>query len=217
MLALATIIIMVVVVAALMNEDLITAFGMMVNIVIAGLVAFNFWEPLAGMLEDMTAKTPLQGYEDAICMLGVFCPTLAVLRLGLNRVCSASIEYDLLTLRAGTLVCGLVTGYLVSGFLTCVLQTLPWHENFMYFQPGSPAGAGPGSAGMIRRYLPPDHVWLALMHRAGKFVLSEGDYQETFDKYGSFETKYARHRRFNDKRDALPHSGEFDRDLRQEP
>jgi hypothetical protein len=213
LLALATVVIMVAVVAAMINEDLITSFGMLVNVFIAGLVAFNFWEPLAAGLEEMVAKTPLQGYEDAICLLALFCPTLALLRLGLNRVCSASIEYELMTLRAGSAVFGLMTGYLVSGFLVCVMQTLPWHENFMYFQPGVTTGAGAA----VRRYFPPDRVWLALMHRAGRFVLQDGDSQETFDQHGNFEARYARHRRFNDKRDALPHNGEFDREFVAKP
>ena len=35
----------------------------------------------------------------------------------------------------------------------------------------------------------------------------------TFDKYGNFELRYARYRRYNDNREALQYQGEFDQQL----
>jgi hypothetical protein len=100
---------------------------------------------------------------------------------------------------------------------------LPWHENFLYFSPKIE------SAGGVREVLPPDRVWLAMMHRAGAYAFSNdedprptagklGDrYIEkykTFDKYGSFEQRYSRYRRYGDAREPLKYTGEFDQDLR---
>jgi hypothetical protein len=106
----------------------------------------------------------------------------------------------------------------VSGFLICAFQTLPWHENFMFFEPKYETG----SEHLVRHVLPPDRVWLALMHRAGAYALSRRedprmssspsyyDRYVTFDKYGSFEMRYARYRRYGDNREPLPYLGEFD-------
>src|SRR5260370_33595967 len=84
------------------------------------------------------------------------------------------IEYPRALLRGGAVAFGLVTGYLVSGFLVCVLQTLPWHQNFMGFQyPQEYAKDYPTPA--LRKVLPPDRVWLALMHRAGAYAFANSE------------------------------------------
>src|SRR5207248_2272229 len=96
----------------------------------------------------------------------------------------------------------------------CVLQTLPWHQNFMLFHP---AYEQPHSA--IRSVLPPDDAWLAMMHRAGAFALSDEDDSDdesqpfverykTFDRNGSFELRYYRYRRYNDKGEPRKYLGE---------
>ena len=62
----------------------------------------------------------------------------------------------------------MLVGYLTSGFLICVFQTMPWHQNFLGFDYEYHSG----SEGTLRRFLPPDRVWLALMHRSGAYMLS---------------------------------------------
>jgi hypothetical protein len=68
------------------------------------------------------------------------------------------------------------------------------------------------------------------MHRAGAYALSNDEDPKTtgkeasgdryvhkyvtFDKYGTFEQRYARYRRYNDSRDASKYSGELDQELR---
>src|SRR6202040_4123473 len=101
----------------------------------AGLVAFNFFEPLAELLEGGLASTPLHGYEDAFCLLILFCITLGALRTVTNILANAQISLPQALQRGGGVVFGMLTGYLVMGFLLCAFQTMPWHENFMYFDP----------------------------------------------------------------------------------
>jgi hypothetical protein len=98
-----------------------------------------------------------------------------------------------------------------------VLQTLPWHERFLEFQ-WQVSAESP-----VRRFLPPDRVWLAMMRHAGDAPLAnqtdkdpdrpDGEDYITFDKYGTFELRYQRYRRYGDHRDALPYQGELDREL----
>ena len=153
----------------------------------------------------------------------LFSVTLGLLRLVTNKLAPSHIAFHPLMHSADGLLFGLVTGYLVSGFLVCVLQTLPWHENFLFFDPTYKPDQG------VRRVLPPDRVWLALMHRAGAYAFShraDPDVLQpesfssrhirnhlTFDKYGTFEIRYARYRRYGDNRDPLPYRGEFNRQL----
>src|SRR5262245_20252220 len=86
------------------------------------------------------------------------------------------------------------------------------------YRPSAPAAA-------LRKVLPPDRVWLAMMQRAGAYPFANNeekpggvlsgdgapvDRYVTFDKQGSFSLRYARLRRYGDYREALPDGGEFD-------
>jgi hypothetical protein len=118
------------------------------------------------------------------------------------------------------------TGYLVSGFLVCVLQTLPWQESFMSFVP--PDSTEPRQG--MNRVLPPDLVWLAMMHRAGGYAFantpdelgdpsssSATEAYQTFDKRATFEIRYQRYRRAADGREPREYHGELDTQLRRGP
>jgi len=203
-------------------EGLFTAALMCINVFVSGLVAFNFWEPLAASLEGGLSETFLAGYEDMIALTGLFGLSLGFLRTASNAIVNRQISFLPGVQQAGGALFGLLTGYLFSGFFLCALQTLPWHENFMGFDPAYQ----PASAAALRQFLPPDRVWLALMYRAGAFPLNRGDddprfvdpssYYDryfTFDKYGTFEARYARYRRYGDSRDPLIYSGEMAAEL----
>jgi len=219
-----TLLVMLIVAYAYWREGLLTACTMFVNVFLAGLITFNFFEPLADLLESAIADTFLHGWEDALCMMVLFSFTLGFLRLVTNSIAPTDLDYPPILLRAGGVFFGVATGYLASGIIVCILQTLPWHEHFMGFDAEyDPNVAGGG----LRSVLPPDRVWLALMQRAGAYAFANfededvkephGPYERyrTFDKYATFELRYARHRRYNDKRDALPDLGEFRRQVQK--
>jgi hypothetical protein len=216
-----TVVIMIIVAYAYLREGLFTACTMAVNVFLAGLIAFNFWEPLAALLDPMLAGSFLHGYEDAFCLVLLFSIVLGLLRTATNNLARSRVQFEGWLQSGGGLLCGLLMGYLVSGFLICTLQTLPWHENFMFFD----AKYETGPEHLLRHVLPPDRAWLALMHRAGAYAFSSRedprqrdsasyyDRYGTFDKYGSFEQRYARYRRYGDNRDPMPYLGEFDQEL----
>ena len=216
-----SVVIMLIVAYAYFREGLFTACTMAINVLLAGLVAFNFWEPLAALLDPMLAGSFVHGYEDAVCLILLFSLTLGFLRVITNNLASSRVDFPDWLQSAGGILFGLFTGYLASGFLLCTLQTLPWHENFMLFEPKFETGP----EHLLRHVLPPDRVWLGLMHRAGAYAFSNGedpkaepsssdyDRSRTFDKYGSFEYRYARYRRYGDNREPMPYLGEFDQEL----
>jgi Colicin V production protein len=208
MLTFLTILIMLGLAYVYLVDGLATAFTMFCNVFLAGLIAFNFWEPLADLLEPAFARSFFAGYEDALCLVILFSITLGLLRLATNSLSFAAIYFHPLLQRIGGAFFGLASGYLLSGFLLCVFQTLPWHERFMGFQPEyDPKEPG------LRQSLPPDRVWLALMHRAGLGPFARGD-NPTFDPEATFELRYARYRRYGDGRGPLPYHGEFDKEVR---
>jgi hypothetical protein len=201
-LVLFTILIMLIVAGMFAIEGIFGACVMFFNIFFAGLVAFNFFEPLASGIEGMIpADAKAHGYEDALCLIFLFWGTLGVLRLVTNLLATTEVTFHPIAQRAGGAVIGLAAGYLVSGFLVAAFQTLPLPDGFLGYEPRVEEG---------RRYLPPDRVWLATMHRAGAVSLSRT--AGTFDSDGTFTLRYARYRRYSEDRgEALPYRGELDK------
>lgn len=177
---------------ASLREGFLTAISMLVNVLIAGMVTFNFYEPLANELESIFSGTFLAGYEDAVVMVLLFCVTLGGLRVLANNLAPNETEFPALLQQIGAALVSLGTGYLVAGFLFCVFQTLPWGEKFLGFEHVVESGAGG-----TRRLVPPDRVWLGMMHRAGAVPFSQ-EGRDSFDADGSFELRYARLRRFKE-------------------
>jgi hypothetical protein len=182
-------------------------------------VTFNFFEPLADLVDPLIHGTVVEGYEDFFFLVLLFSAALGFFRWATNNLANAQIEYPAALQQFGGAAVGLVTGYLVAGFLVCALQTLPWHESFLEFQPRKTGESE------IRRLLPSDRVWLALMRHAGAYPFPRIEINEdadtpydryaTFDRAGTFELRYLRHRRYTDTRNALPYLGEFDQSLKR--
>ncbi len=190
MLSFFTIVIMLACVYSFWRQGVFPAFAMVVNILLAGLIAFNFFEPIAVELEPMLDDSFLHGFEDSLSLVLLFSLSLAFLRWAANALIHTVIYYNPVIQQGGAVLFGGLAGYLVAGFLVCVAQTLPLDEHFLHFEvqaePGTPAAR-------LRRIMPPDHVWLALMHRASSDSLGWED--ATFDPDGSFEMRYAHERR----------------------
>ena len=193
---------------AYLREGLLTAFAMLCNVLLAGFITFNFWEPLADILAPAFSGMFLAGYEDFICMMGLFAVTLGVLRTATNVLANVLVQFPLTIQRTGGFLVGMLVGYLAWGFLVCAFQTMPWHQNFLGFDYEYRSG----SEGTLRRFLPPDRVWLALMQRGGAYTFSNQEDErrsrdstsltdrfKTFDQDGAFEYNYWRYRRLNDK------------------
>lgn len=207
MLAFLTLLVMIACGYAYLVEGLFTAFVMLCNVFLSGLIAFNFWEPVANQLDTLFARSFMEGYEDWLTLILIFCLSLGLLRSLTNSLDNTLIEFDDNVQRVGGAIFGLLIGYLVSGFLICALETLPWHERFMNFAPRIEPNEG-----QVARVLPPNRIWLALMHRAGMGPFATSD-EQTFDASGTFQLRYQLFRRFGDGRQALPYAGEFDREL----
>jgi hypothetical protein len=226
MLSFLTVAMMLAVAYAYFREGIFTAAAMFINTFLAGIIAFNFWEPLARTFDEWCTGTFLHGYEDTFCLLSIFCITLGVLRLLTNMLCSTVIDFPLLWHQLGGIFFGLAKGYIAAGFFICTLQTLPWHENFLGFDPKFDA-----TTQGVRRLIPPDRVWLALMYRAGAFAFATSSEDKryanvsgsvferaynlhfTFDKFATFEMRYARFRRYGDTRDPERYQGQLTEEL----
>src|SRR5262245_52330615 len=81
MILVATIVIMLACGWAQYRNGLFTSIGMLIMVLISGLVAFGFWEPIADFLDPVFQNNALAGCEDMIALVVLFSVTLFVLRL----------------------------------------------------------------------------------------------------------------------------------------
>jgi hypothetical protein len=188
-------------------EGLFTAFMMCVNVIVSSILTCTLWEPLANEMEPGLAGTFFAGYEDMMAMILVFAVSLALLRTISNNLVNTQLEYDETLQRGGAAIFGMISGYLTAGFFVCALQTLPWDQNFLGFE-----AKYEREQSFIRSYLPPDRLWLALMHYGSDNGFANSE-DEGFDEGGTFELRYARHRRHANGQQPVPYRGEFDADL----
>jgi hypothetical protein len=133
MLILLTLAIMGAVGYAFLREGLLSSLVSIFNILLAGLFAFEFFEPLAAELDTAFSGSFLAGYEDALCLVVLFCVPLGILRLITSNLASSQIDLPAVAHQIGSVLCGLVAGYLVAGFLLVLVQTLPLNEKFLGF------------------------------------------------------------------------------------
>jgi len=197
-----TILLMGIIAYAFWREGPLTAFAMCANVLIAGLLAFNFWEPIADAFDSSFGDTFLEGTEDALAMMVIFLLVLMLLRWITNSIASTHMEYPPVLYRGGSMFFGLVTGYLLAGFLLCVMLTLPVQPSFLLFEPYEP-----GKSSTWRKVLPPDVVWLAMMRRASDEKRLGSD--DVFDPHANYELRYGRFRRSDDGK-PTPYHGELE-------
>ena len=186
-------------------EGAFRAWTLLVNVFVAGLVAFDWFEVFARAVGE--SSPVLDPYADALVLTVLFCLILVLLRcLTVSLAPSEPVLPRVVRSGVGA-ACGAVTGYLVSGLLLCIVQTLPLPQRFLGYDPSR--GMGLGS---------PERVWLSAMHRASGVVFDWPRGQTRwFDADGSFIPRYTRYRRLPESGLPERNRGEFPRILPATP
>jgi hypothetical protein len=189
------------------RNGLFTSIYLFMAVLISGLVAFGFWEPMADALDQSFQRSlsAVRGCEDFVLLSILFGAPLFGFRLAHQKLAPEMIDEHGTLQHLGGAAVGLLTGYFLSGFLVCAVETLPLDEKFLDFEPRS------ANEGGLRSVFPPDRVWLALMRNAS--VAPLGWKEEVFDREATFELRYLRYRRSPENRPPLTYQGEFDREL----
>ncbi|MEZ6140709.1 MAG: CvpA family protein [Zavarzinella sp.] len=190
MLTILSLIVIAIAAYTLIQEGVFAAFCHAVNTFFAGVLAFHCWPVLANELESSFQGGSLEGYEDAVALSIIFLPTLLGLRFACQYFANRELYFPGKWSQIGGLVFGAITGYMISGFVVCVMQTLPWQHNFMGYKLENETGLGV-------RMLPADQFWLRLMARADRVILESSgkSHQQILQEYSA---RFAKHRRVKD-------------------
>jgi Colicin V production protein len=130
-----------------------------ISVLLAGVLAYHVWEPLASEIDGIFAGDMLEGYEDAFALIIPFVISLILLRVGTDKLAPRPLALPGYVQQLGGGVFGFLSGYLLAGFFMCVLQALPEGLNI------KPRANGQASESRLTQ---PDRVWLALMRHDGK-------------------------------------------------
>jgi hypothetical protein len=173
--------------AVLMNEGVYSAAIILVCTIFGGLIAFNFFEPLAGVLERGIGF--LSGYAEMVALMLLFCGSVTALRLITEHLAPTMVEMPDLVHRGGGLVLGAWTGWIIAGMFICALQTLPLHQNFLGYNCRDTAKGNAWDA---------DRYWLAFVQRCSEKLFDHNPQPRSFDPKSTFSLRYHSYRRVGD-------------------
>ena len=88
---------------ALTSEGLWGSALMFFNVLFGGLIAFNFYEPLARLIDSTGIGW---GFSDTLCMLGLFCVATVLLRMTTETIAPAQVRFPMPVYHMGRLVFG---------------------------------------------------------------------------------------------------------------
>ncbi len=110
---------------ALASEGLWGAALMFFNAVFAGMIAFNFYEPLAALLD----KTGINwGFSDTLCLLGLFCVSMVILRLTTETLAPAMVRFPMPVYHAGRWVFAVAGAAVAISILLLGFECAPVHK-----------------------------------------------------------------------------------------
>ncbi len=188
---------------ALASEGLWGAALMFFNAVFAGLIAFNFYEPLAALLA--TNVDALSGYADALCLLVLFAVALLLLRLTTDSLGPMMVRFPSIVYHIGRWLFGLLGASVTMAIILIAFHVSPIHKAMFY-------GAYPFD------HKPP-FGWGLDWHWLGFFQYSTGqtfaianendDYSDPTGEYGSAKVFDPRGRWLIDHQNARPYGEEF--------
>ncbi len=159
----------------------------LVNVLTAGLLATNYFEPLAEWLDKQEPR--LTYAYDFLSLWLIFAVSFTVFRILTDYVSKVKVKFFKPVEVAGSAVMAIWVSWAWLCFATMTLHTAPLSRN--YFLGGFQER--PESKMMFLR-LAPDRKWLAWAHRESQGSLSRLSDTAPFDPRGDFILRYGNRR-----------------------
>jgi uncharacterized membrane protein required for colicin V production len=176
---------MIVILAAcigvLFYEGLWSNVVRLVNVVTSGLVAMNFFEPLARWIETWGEFFESATYFwDFISLWVLFGLSMIVLRLATDSISRVKVRFLKVADRAGSAILAIIIGWVMVCFVMATLHAAPLCPNFLF-----------GGFDPSRRMLMvgPDRQWLGFVQHVSKGPFARSE-KVVFDENNQFMVKY---------------------------
>lgn len=156
----------------------------LVNVLMAALLAVNFWEPLAAMLENSVGKS-FSYFWDFISLWALFIVFFVIFRIATGYASRVKVKFLGLADRIGSEFFAACIGFVLIAFTLMSLHTAPLKREFLFggFEPGENMFLGMG----------PDKAWLNYLNYASRGPFSRWT-SRPFDPNQEFIEKYATRR-----------------------
>lgn len=172
--------------ASLMNSGMWSNTITLINVITAGLLAMNYFEPLADFFDK---QAPSWTYVwDFVSLWLVFGISMLALRAVTDIASKVQVKFHPTVEKVGGLLMAVWASWIVLCFATATLHAAPLARNFLggAFQPE------PESKMLFG--LQPDRVWLGWVNRESKGALRRLGTAAPFDQRGDFILRYAERR-----------------------
>ncbi len=155
----------------------------LINVVTAALLALNFFEPVAGWLDDWNHSYTY--LWDFLALWGLFALCMLIFRVLTDSISRVKVRFLKLADRIGSGVLAVAIGWVMVCFTMLTLHTAPLGREFLFegFQPGEKMVLG----------MAPDHQLLGFVQQASEGVYSRAS-RQTFDPESDFISTYAARR-----------------------
>lgn len=172
--------------ASLMNNGLWSNMLMLMNVITAGLLATNYFEPVADWLDQQIPS--LTYLWDFIAIWLVFIVAMLALRSATDYMSTVRVKFLPPIDRAAGTILALWVSWVLLCFATATLHTAPLARNFL-------GGAfQPNPQDKMLWGLSPDRRWLAWVHRESQGSLCRLHEISPFDPQGDFILRYGKRR-----------------------
>lgn len=176
--------IIVVCVAMLQSEGLWGNILNLINVLLGGLLAMNFWEPLADLAEQQLPE--FKYFWDFLALWVIFCASVTIFRQISRIISPVKVRFRKPVEVAGKFALALVIGWVLVCFSLTTLHTAPLGREFLFgaFQPEQRMFFGLG----------PDRHWLGFVMGLSEGSLARGTEQQQIfapaNMNGEFIHKY---------------------------
>ncbi len=165
MLTLVLFLLFLIVAAAMWFQGLWNSILTLVNLLLAMMLAFNYFEPLADLIERQDGSYTY--LVDFLALWGVFVVSFGLLRIFTDMLSRKRVAFDFWTETVGRSMMAVWVAWLFVGFTCASLHTAPLGPHPMGFQRGPASGNFLGMA--------PDRGWLAFMQSRSRGALARGE------------------------------------------
>jgi hypothetical protein len=152
----------------------------LVNLLLAMIIASNFFEPVSTMIEGIGAAASYTYLLDFVVLWLLFGITFGVLRSITDALSKTQVAFDMPVEMAGRSVLAAICGWLMVVFVAFSLQMAPLNSP-------EPLGAFHSPDAKTFGPFAPDRMWLGFLHSRSQQALSTG---KPFDPSAEFPLKY---------------------------
>ncbi len=163
---------------ALTSEGLWGAALMFFNVLFSAMIAFNFYEPVANLIDSTGIPW---GFSDTLSMLGLFCISVGLLRMTTETIAPAMVRFPTPIYHLGRFIFGAGGALVTIAIVILAFHTAPVHKKI--FTTVKYDTKPPFNMGL-------DHQWLGFFqYETGAVFTSLGAGQrDPFGAYGRSRT-----------------------------